>query len=97
MIRYWHSDSASGHLSLHTIWLLCHLYSLNPCFTRIRQTFLPERVRNLSNNYLHMGDINGRQKAVDDFLALPDVFLQILEDKKDDSRRESAERPDSGQ
>jgi predicted TIM-barrel fold metal-dependent hydrolase len=31
---------------------------------------------------LHMGDLNGRQKAVDYLLSLPDVFLQILEDKK---------------
>lgn len=30
---------------------------------------------------LHMGDLNGRQKAVDYILALPDVFLQILEDR----------------
>ena len=36
---------------------------------------------------LHMGDLNGRQKAVDYFLSLPDVFLDLLkmklEDKKD--------------
>lgn len=31
---------------------------------------------------LHMGDLNGRQKAVDYILSLPDVFLQILEDRK---------------
>jgi|SRR3972149_2193014 len=31
---------------------------------------------------LHMGDLNGRQKAVDYLLGLPDIFLQILEDKK---------------
>ena len=30
---------------------------------------------------LHLGDLNGRQKAVDYFLSLPDVFLQILESK----------------
>ena len=30
---------------------------------------------------LHMGDLNGRQKTVDYILALPDVFLQILQDK----------------
>jgi hypothetical protein len=33
---------------------------------------------------LHMGDLNGRQKAVDYFLSLPDVFLSILEEKKED-------------
>ena len=32
---------------------------------------------------LHMGDVNGRVKAVDYFLGLPDVFLQILEEKKE--------------
>jgi len=36
---------------------------------------------------LHMGDLNGRQKAVDYFLSLPDVFLDLLktrlEEKKD--------------
>jgi hypothetical protein len=36
---------------------------------------------------LHMGDLNGRQKAIDYILGIPDVFLSILEDKKDDSRR----------
>lgn len=36
---------------------------------------------------LHLGDLNGRQKAIDYVLALPDVFLQILEDKKNDSGR----------
>jgi hypothetical protein len=30
---------------------------------------------------LHMGDLNGRIKAVDYFLSLPDVFLSILSDK----------------
>lgn len=37
---------------------------------------------------LHMGDVNGRIKAVDYLLSLPDIFLQILEEQKDDSRRE---------
>lgn len=32
---------------------------------------------------LHMGDLNGRQKAVDYFLTILDVFLGILEEKKD--------------
>jgi len=35
---------------------------------------------------LHMGDLNGRIKAVDYLLSLPDVFVNILEGKKDDSR-----------
>ena len=37
---------------------------------------------------LHMGDVNGRIKAVDYILSIPDIFLQILEDQKDDSERE---------
>ena len=32
---------------------------------------------------LHMGDLNGRQKAVDYFLSLPDVFLNIIEEMKE--------------
>jgi hypothetical protein len=35
---------------------------------------------------LHMGDLNGRQKAVDYFMSLPDVFLSLLEDKKEDKK-----------
>jgi hypothetical protein len=37
---------------------------------------------------LHLGDINGRIKAVDYMLSLPDVFLSLLEEKKDESRPE---------
>jgi len=31
---------------------------------------------------LHMGDLNGRQKAVDYMLSLLDVFIDILESRK---------------
>jgi hypothetical protein len=31
---------------------------------------------------LHLGDLNGRIKAVDYLLGLPDMFIQLLEDKK---------------
>jgi len=34
---------------------------------------------------LHMGDLNGRIKAVKYMLNLPDVFLDVLEAKKDDT------------
>ncbi len=38
---------------------------------------------------MHLGDLNGRIKAVDYLLSLPDIFLSILEDQakedKDDS------------
>ena len=40
---------------------------------------------------LHMGDVNGRTKAIEYLLSLPDIFLQILEDKKDDTRRKQTE------
>jgi predicted TIM-barrel fold metal-dependent hydrolase len=33
---------------------------------------------------LHMGDLNGRQKAVDYMLSLPDVFLSLIEEKKEE-------------
>ena len=32
---------------------------------------------------LHMGDLNGRQKAVDYFLSLPDVFIDLLNTEKE--------------
>ena len=33
---------------------------------------------------MHMGDLNGRLKAVDYFLSIPDVFLDILSTMKED-------------
>jgi len=36
---------------------------------------------------LHMGDLNGRQKAVDYMLGLLDIFLNILEDEKMDATK----------
>jgi hypothetical protein len=33
-----------------------------------------------------MGDLNGRQKAVDYFLSLPDVFISLIEEKKEDKK-----------
>ena len=33
---------------------------------------------------LHIGDLNGRKKAINYILTLPDVFLSILEEKKND-------------
>ncbi len=35
---------------------------------------------------LHMGDLNGRQKAVDYFLSLPDVFLSLLQEKREEKK-----------
>lgn len=35
---------------------------------------------------LHMGDLNGRKKAIDYLLGLPDIFLQLLEEKKEEKK-----------
>ena len=35
---------------------------------------------------LHMGDLNGRQKAVDYFLSLPDVFIGLLQEQKEEKK-----------
>ncbi len=35
---------------------------------------------------LHLGDTNGRIKAVNYMVQLPDIFLQILEDKENDAK-----------
>lgn len=43
-------------------------------------------VPNSSETLIHLGDIKGRRKAVDYFLSIPDIFLQILEGEKDGSR-----------
>lgn len=37
---------------------------------------------------LHLGDLNGRKKAIAYLKQILDVFLDVLEDKKDDSKRE---------
>lgn len=34
-----------------------------------------------ANILTHLGDIHGREMTIDYLLSLPDVFLQILEDK----------------
>ena len=31
---------------------------------------------------LHMGDLNGRQKAVDYLLSLPDIFINIIDSQQ---------------
>lgn len=40
-------------------------------------------VPNSSETLIHLGDIKGRRKAVSYFLNIPDIFLQILEEKKE--------------
>ena len=44
-------------------------------------------VPNQSETLIHLGDIKGRRKAVQYFLSIPDILIQILEDKQDDNRR----------
>lgn len=38
---------------------------------------------------LHMGDLNGRQKAVDYMLSILDVFTDIIETQKEDEGMET--------
>ena len=47
-------------------------------------------VPNSSETLIHLGDIKGRRKATAYFLNLPDIILQILEEKKDDIRLDEA-------
>jgi len=47
-------------------------------------------VPNTSETLIHLGEIKGRRKAVSYFLNIPNILLQILEDKKDDDKRKSA-------
>jgi len=37
---------------------------------------------------LHMGDLNGRQKAVDYFIGIPNLFLSILEEKQKEKEKD---------
>lgn len=37
---------------------------------------------------LHMGDLNGRQKAVDYMLSILDVFLDVIESQKENKDEE---------
>jgi len=40
---------------------------------------------------IHLGDIKGRKKAIEYFLSLPEIFLNILEDKKDVARHKQTD------
>ena len=40
---------------------------------------------------MHMGDLNGRTKAVDYLLSLPDVFIQVLESEESKADKETTE------
>ena len=44
----------------------------------------------IENSDMHLGSLYGREKTIDFLISLPDMFLQILEDKleeEDDSKR----------
>lgn len=43
-------------------------------------------VPNTAETLIHLGDIKGRRKAVQYFLSIPDIFLQILEINKEDKK-----------
>jgi len=37
---------------------------------------------NTATVMLHLGSINGRERAMDYLLSIPDIFIQILEERK---------------
>ena len=41
---------------------------------------------------IHLGDIKGRRKAVDYFLSIPDIFLQILDTEKEEREFEKSQK-----
>jgi len=45
-------------------------------------------IPNSSETLIHLGDIKGRRKAVNYFLSIPDILIQILEDQENDDRRD---------
>ncbi len=63
-------------------------------FNRERDSMVTEAIeKNLSNAsvLLHLGSLDGRKMAIEFMLSLPDIFLNILEDKVNDSRRKPTE------
>jgi hypothetical protein len=45
----------------------------------------------IDNSDMHLGSIYGREKTIDFLLTLPDMFLQILEEKEDGTKSESTD------
>lgn len=39
----------------------------------------------IENSDMHLGSLYGRERTIDYLLSIPDIFLQILEDKEDES------------
>lgn len=52
---------------------------------------------NTASTLMLLGDIHGRKKTIDYLIAMPDVFLQILEDRKDDSGRNETDGSGAGE
>lgn len=48
-------------------------------------------IPNQSETLIHLGDIKGRRKAVQYFKSIPDIFLQILEEKKDANKSDTTD------
>lgn len=42
----------------------------------------------IENSDMHLGSLFGREMTIDYLISIPDIFLQILEDKKDESEPE---------
>ena len=42
----------------------------------------------IENSDMHLGSLYGRERTIDYLLSIPDIFLQILEDKKDEPEHE---------
>ena len=45
----------------------------------------------IENSDMHLGSLYGRERTIDFMLSLPDMFLQILEEKEDATRLESTD------
>lgn len=45
----------------------------------------------LENSDMHLGSLYGREMTIDFLLGLPDMFLEILKEKSNESRSESAD------
>jgi|LGOV01.1.fsa_nt_gb hypothetical protein len=48
----------------------------------------PKSNRSTASVQMHLGEINGREKAVNYMLSIPNMFLQLLEGDKDEPGRE---------
>lgn len=44
-----------------------------------------------ANVLMHLGDLNGRMKAVDYMIGLPDVFVSIIKTRKEETEEASDE------